>query len=184
MEKDLKEYINVLVQRMTKGDDDAFVELYHSMNREIFCFLKSMWNNEELIKEAIERTFTTVVDKCESLDNFNNCYSWILTIARFQYLNKLKIERRATRDNVSLDELMESSYCDFNLPDANNMLEEMSFRMVFQSLPIVYRQIAILKLYGYTKVYKKKKIMQVSESTVKRRIKELGDILGVNLNED
>lgn len=184
MEKDLKEYINVLVQRMTKGDDDAFVELYNSMKREIYCFLKSMWNNDDLIKEAIERTFTTVVDKCEELINFDNCYSWILTIARFQYLNKLKIERRATRDNISLDELMESSYCDFHLSDTTNMLEEMSFRLVFQSLPIVYRQIAILKLYGYTKTKEIAKIMQISESTVKRRIKELGEILGVDLNED
>ena len=85
--KEEKQRINTLVKSLKENNEDALSELYQIMYREIFLSLKTYSNDTHMIEDVISQTFLSIIEKSKTIIFYTNCYSWIIKIARFNYLN-------------------------------------------------------------------------------------------------
>ena len=101
--KEEKQRVNTLVKLIKENNDNALSELYQIMYREIFLSLKKYTKDTHLIEDVVSQTFLDVIEKSRSIIFYTNCYSWILRIAYFNYLNTYrKYHKESYIDNEEI----------------------------------------------------------------------------------
>jgi len=163
--KEEKQRVNTLVKLLKENDDNALSELYQMMYREIFLCLKKHTQDTHMIEDIISQTFLNVIDKSKSLIFHTNCYSWILKIARFNYLNtNRKYHKESFIDN---EEMYED--CSTNAPTT----EELSINTAMNKLSLKDKNFLYLKCYQLLTFKEISKILHISESTAKRKFEKI-----------
>lgn len=167
--KEDKQEINELVSKLQYNDMQALEKLYTKMYRAIFCFLKKFCFNDEIIKEAIENTFITILKKAKEKMYYKNCYAWILKIAKFTLFNL----NRKFKKEIDYDEH------DYEMQDPSIEREFNSIEIgaVMDKLSVFNQRILYLKVFMGLSYREVAEVMGVSESTVIRRYKKLREYL-------
>jgi len=163
--KEDKQEINELVSRLQNNDMEALDKLYTKMYKRIFCFLKNFCFDDEIIKDAIENAFITIMNKAKNKMFYTNCYAWILKVCKFTLFN-LNRKYKKEDDYGEYDYEMQDNH-------SANSFDFIEVESLLRDLPELERRIVYLKVYqnmSYTEI---SKILKVSESTLFRRYKRV-----------
>lgn len=87
----------LLHYRLT-GDADAFSQLVHRYEREIFNYLRRYLGNAEMAEDAFQGTFLQVHLKCDQFEEGRRLRPWIYTIATHQAID---LQRRSKRHRIA-----------------------------------------------------------------------------------
>ena len=91
----------LLVGYRETGDREAFTELVHRYEREIYSYLRRYLGNAQMAEDAFQQTFLQVHLKCDQFQEGRRFRPWVYTIATHQAID---LQRRNKRHRmVSLD---------------------------------------------------------------------------------
>ncbi|MBE7074788.1 MAG: sigma-70 family RNA polymerase sigma factor [Clostridiales bacterium] len=168
MTKEEKIEINYLVKQVANNNSEAMGILYQKMYKVVFSFLFRYSYNVDYISEAVDKTFDTIIQKSNRIV-YVNCYSWILTIGKNQLRNVMKRESKRKSFLTKQDSYVtEEDICE--KLDIQKRLDMLSA----EEKHILY--LLHLKNCDYKEV---SKILHMSDSTIRRREKEIIKTLGV-----
>src|SRR5215469_11734019 len=95
-----------LVQAAKKGDLEAFSELVHRYDRNIFRIAQHITHNEEDAQDVVQDAFLKAYQNLGQFQGNSKFYTWLVRIAVNEALMKLR--RRKTSKTVSIDEDVET----------------------------------------------------------------------------
>lgn len=160
-----KNEINQLVKQIAKNDTNAFDLLYEKMHKVIFRFLKKYHFDTDIILDAINSTYLKISERAKKKLLYINCFSWILTIAK----NELFALLKQRKQEVSYDK-MDSFSCE-------NEIHNLEFNDIINRLPDNDRLLIYYIFYRELKYKEITRLLHCSESTIKRRKREILEIL-------
>ena len=173
--KEEKQRINTLVKLLKENNDDALSELYEIMYREIFLSLKKYTNDIHMIEDIVSQTFLSIIEKSQTMIFYTNCYSWILKIARFNFLNtNRKYHKESYIDNEEIFE-------DYSTKTPTT--EELSINSAMNKLSLKDKNFLYLKCYRFLTFKEISKVLHISESTAKRKFEKIKEILKKEIND-
>ena len=153
-----KKEINYLVKEIGIGNESAFDILYNKMKRIMYYFLLGQNANRDAIEDVIASTFLIVIQKSKDKMIYKNCFSWILTIAKYQLMNYNKKQDKVSFDEERIDR------CG-TIADLNTL----SFKQEVQKLDKESQQILYFSFYEKLTYFEISNILHISVSTIKRR---------------
>lgn len=95
-----------LVQAAKKGDLDAFGELVHKYDRNIFRIAQHITHNEEDAQDVVQDAFLKAYRNLNQFQGNSKFYTWLVRIAVNEALMKLR--KRRNEKTVSLDDDVET----------------------------------------------------------------------------
>jgi RNA polymerase sigma-70 factor, ECF subfamily len=95
-----------LVQAAKKGDLEAFSELVHRYDRNIFRIAQHITHNEEDAQDVVQDAFLKAYQNLEQFQGNSKFYTWLVRIAVNEALMKLR--KRRNEKTVSMDEDVET----------------------------------------------------------------------------
>lgn len=174
--KEEKQRVNTLVKLLKENDYDALSELYQIMYREIFLSLKKYTKDTHLIEDVISQTFLNVIEKSKSILFYTNCYSWILRISHFNYMNTYrKYHKESYIDN---EEIYEDS------STKTPTTEELSISFAMNKLSEKDKHFLYLKCYRLLTFKELSKVLHISESTAKRKFEKIKEKLKKEIKDE
>lgn len=175
--EDVKE-INYLVKKIKNDDEEAFTILYKKMYKILFGYLRRFTKNEDIIKDTISSTFLIIIEKSKTKIFYNNCYCWIVSIAKFTILKNL----RNIKKEVSIE------HYENHLEDLNHKYEifeeKISFNSLLKKMNSIDKCIVFLKYYCEFKNVQVAKLTHLSLSTLKRRLNNIKLFFKENLKDE
>lgn len=98
--------IEALLQRVANRDQVAFRTLYELFARRVFAFLVHRFQQEALAEEVVSDTLLHVWKSPQSFRGESAFSTWLLGVARFKMLERLRQQRSAaeTEDVDAIDE--------------------------------------------------------------------------------
>lgn len=157
-----KNEINTLTKLVGNGDKEAFEVLYSKMYKILYNFLYRRSLNPDNIEDIVSSTFLIVIQKSKNKLIYKNCFSWILTIAKYQLYNFNRKFKKLTFDEDIIDRC--STRYDMN---------KISLRMEIDKLSKPAKQILYFVYYLKLPYKDISKILNISISTLKRRINDI-----------
>jgi RNA polymerase sigma-70 factor, ECF subfamily len=185
-----------LVERLARGEEQAFLSLYDRHRRSLFRFLMHMTGSVAAAEELTQEVFVVILDHiCEgTLRKFDSAKGtlegYLLGIAR----NLARQERRIASRTLSLDSVVET-------PEWNLLLEGLCYegrkgdaesRLVARSelkalyrailgLPDHYREVVVLCGLQERSYQDAASILQCSEGTIASRMNRAKRLLAAKL---
>ena len=153
-----KKEINNLIKQISIGNEDAFDILYNKMKNVIYYFLLRENANKDAIEDVISSTFLVVIQKSKEKMIYKNCFSWILTIAKYQLMNYNRKQDKVSFDDERID----------NFGTTINV-NSLSFKQEVEKLDKESQQILYFAFYEKLTYFEISKILHISISTIKRR---------------
>lgn len=93
-----------LIERVAKGDREAFETFYHRYQRKLFAYLLRVLRRPALIEEVLDDVMLAVWQGAKRFDGRSRASTWVFGIAYHKALKALSRSRRsAERDGASLD---------------------------------------------------------------------------------
>lgn len=167
-----------LVRRAKAGDEQAFTELVNLYSERIYNLALRILRRRDDAADVLQETFIKVLEKIHTFDGRADFFTWLYRIATNLSLMKLRRDRRT----VLSDEDIEQK---FDRPDTTTIhewqtlpLREMlsaEFRKhldaAVDSLPEIYRSVFILRDLENLSIKESSKILGITETNVKVRLK-------------
>ncbi len=123
-----------LMQRIAARDQQALMELYETYGKAVYSLAYRVVNNTVLAEEVAQDTFLKVWNQTARWDSEKGkLKSWLLTIAQFTAIDRLRQERR--QPVVLLDALDDNAET-FMLADATHWQEGTTMQILIAQLPI------------------------------------------------
>ena len=157
-----KKEINVLVKDLGEGKDGVFDLLYSKMKKVIYYFLLRENADKDAIEDVIASNFLVVIEKSKSKMIYKNCFSWILTIAKFQWLSYNQKQNKVSYDSESIEKC-----------GISTNIDSLSFKHEVEKLDFQSQQIIYFTFYEKMTYFEIAKILKISVSTIKRRRNEI-----------
>lgn len=157
-----KKEINKLVKEISQGNTNAFDLLYKKMYKVVYYFLLRESANIDCIEDVISSTFLVVIEKCKSKIIYKNCFSWILTISKFQLMYYNQKNNKLSFDSERIDNC--GTAIDTNF---------ISFKHEIQKMNKETQQLIYLLFFEKLTYFEVAEILNISLSTVKRRRNEI-----------
>ena len=158
-----KKEINLLVKQIGDGNDKAFDLLYSKMKKTIYYFLLKDHINEDAIEDIIASTFLVVIHKAKSKIIYKNCFSWILTIAKYQSYSYNRKQNKVIYDSETIETKGHNT----------NLESSLFFKHEIEKLDIESQKILYFIFYAKLSYNEISKILNISISTIKRRKNEI-----------
>ena len=172
----------LLLAYRDRADRDAFNQLVHRYERELFSYLRRYLGDASMAEDTFQATFLQVHLKCDQFEEGRKFRPWLYTIATNQAIDAQRRNKR--HKNISLDrntrpegsddvgtlmDLLTSSEPapDHNL-DASHQREWI--RDAVESLPEGLRQAINLVYYQGLKYREAADILEIPVGTVKSRL--------------
>ncbi len=92
-----------LFQRICKGEQDAFQELYEASYKPLYAFLLSYTQNSEDAKDLLQETYIQILKNCPMYQEQGNPMAWMMKIAKNLFLMKCRKEKE--KRDVSLEDV-------------------------------------------------------------------------------
>ena len=153
-----KKEINYLVKEIGSGNEVAFELLYNKMKKVIYYFLINENAKKDAIEDVIASTFLIVIQKSKNKMVYKNCFSWILTIAKYQLINYNKKQDKVSFDDERIERFGTISN-----------LNSLSFKHEIEKFDKESQQIIYFAFYEKLTYCEISKILHISVSTIKRR---------------
>ena len=91
-----------LMVRITNQDQTALMELYQRFGSQVYGLVLRVLRDSQLAEEAAQDTFLKVWHKAEQWDpSRGQLSSWLLTIARYAAIDRLRREQRHSSASLS-----------------------------------------------------------------------------------
>lgn len=104
MQKLAPAQITVLLQRIAQRDQAAFRTLYEQFSRRVYAFLVHRFQQENFAEEVVSDTFLHVWKSPESFRGESAFSTWLLGVARFKMLERLRQKApESSADVVEID---------------------------------------------------------------------------------
>ena len=107
--------IQALLRRIGQRDQAAFRVLYEQFARRVYAFLVHRFQQETLAEEVVSDTLLHVWKAPESFRGESAFSTWLLGVARFKMLERLR--RSGPESGANIDELDENLLVDDTGPD-------------------------------------------------------------------
>ncbi len=167
-----------LVRRAKAGDEQAFTELVNLYSERIYNLALRILRRRDDAADVLQETFIKVLEKIHTFDGRADFFTWLYRIATNLSLMKLRRDRRTVLSDEDLEEK-------FDRPDTTTIhewqalpLREMlsvEFRRhldaAVDSLPEIYRSVFILRDLENLSIKESSKILGITETNVKVRLK-------------
>jgi RNA polymerase sigma-70 factor (ECF subfamily) len=114
MQKPAPAEIQALLRRIAQRDQAAFRTLYELFSRRVYAFLMHRFQQESLAEEVVSDTLLHVWKAPESFRGESAFSTWLLGVARFKMLERLR-QRAPEADDV--DEIDENLLVEETGPD-------------------------------------------------------------------
>jgi RNA polymerase sigma-70 factor (ECF subfamily) len=155
----------LLIERLLGGDADAgrrFVREYRPL---IYRFLLRMTSSAQETEDLTQETFQEVWDSLAAFEGRSALRTWILRIARNVYRQWMRSRRPEVSDLEAV----------VDLPDGNAArdLAAVEVREVVATLPVSYREIAVLFYQERWRCEEIAEMLEMPVGTVKYRLHEV-----------
>jgi RNA polymerase sigma-70 factor (ECF subfamily) len=170
--------VNQLVARTKKGDQKAFTELVDIFSERIYNLGLRILKNPDDAADVLQETFLAVYEKIDSFDGRSNFFTWLYRIATNFALMKLRKEKRTVYTDQDMEEHYDSPekiqiHEWQNLPLKDMLNEEFRKHLehAIDRLPEIYRSVFLLRDMENMSIKETSKILGITESNVKIRLK-------------
>lgn len=163
------------------GDRDAFEQLVHRYERELFSYLRRYLGDAEMAEDAFQAAFTQVYVKRAQFEEGRKFRPWLYAVATNQAIDSQRRNRR--HKAISLDRKNSTSESDAgklvdllvsNVPDpaasADHLEQGEMVRKLIGQLPENYRQLIHMIYYQGLKYSEVAEALQVPTGTIKSRM--------------
>lgn len=170
-----------VLARFCNGEAEAYGELLHRFQREIYSYLRRYLGQDALAEDVFQNTFIQVYQKAKQFEAGRKVKPWLYAIATHQAIDMLrKINRRATvsleqmaagddGDNHSWIDSLSSSEADpFDAMELAEQRERVNEALA--TLPEHLRMTIILAYYQGLKYQDIADIVKIPVGTVKSRL--------------
>ncbi len=171
-------HVNELVARAKRGDQEAFTELVNLYSERIYNLALRILKNADDAADVLQETFVTVYEKINSFDGRSNFFTWIYRIATNFALMKLRKDKRTVLSDQDLEQNFDNpdnmhihEWQDLPLKDMLNEEFQRHLDEAVDSLPEIYRSVFILRDLENLSIRETSKILGITESNVKIRLK-------------
>ena len=155
-----------LIVKISRGDRDAFRELYLHYHRRLAKFLTRITHRYEDAEEIINDTLWTVWQRAGDFRDASQVSTWIMGIAYRRALNTIR--RAATHDRVMAREIVDAE------PETGDLGEAIERRVLLDralaQLPIEQRLVLEFTYYMDHSCEEVAEIMECPVNTVKTRM--------------
>lgn len=154
-----------LIEKVKKGDVDAFTQLIMSLDNELYKIAKTRITNEADIEDAIQETLIEVYKSIKKLREAQKFKKWIITIL----INKCnKIYRKKHKKDISIDEYnLDKILINYNYSDIEN---DLNFYSLLKQLNYEERIVIILYYMEQYSVKDIKDILHMNENTIRTHL--------------
>ena len=175
----LNERETELIQRVCRGEQEAFYELVHPYERAIYFAAKSVLDNPADAEEVAQET---VLKAFNALPNFRfeaKFSTWIIQIAINESRMKLRKDRRHLYESIDPEredeegEYRPKDFADWrDIPSEELQRKELreALRKAMAALAPKYREVLILRDVQQVSIAETAKILGISEANVKTRL--------------
>lgn len=161
--------VQALLQRVGAKDQAAFRALYEHFGRRVYAFLVHRFQNESLAEEIVSDTLLHVWNAPQSFRGESAFSTWLLGVARFKMLERLRQRPPAATD---LDEIDESLLVEETSPEDVAAMRQRSegVRECLDALPAEQRECMHLGYYEGWTLGEIAELMNVKRETVGTRL--------------
>ena len=170
--------VRILVSEVKAGKHQAFTDLVNLYSERIYNLVLRILKNSDDAADVLQETFIAAYEKIDSFDGRSNFFTWLYRIATNFALMKLRKDKRT----VLTDKDMESRFDNpeqipiFEWRDLplQEMLSEEFQRLLngaVKRLPEIYQSVFVLRDLENMSIKETSKILNISESNVKIRLK-------------
>ncbi len=180
--------VRALVNRAKRGDHEAFTELVNHYSERIYNLGLRILKNADDAADVLQETFVAAYEKLESFDGRSNFYTWIYRIATNFALMKLRKDKKTVLSDQDMEthfdnpeKMQISEWQDVPLQE---MLSEEFRRHLDEAvdqLPEIYKTVFVLRDLENMSIKQTSKVLGISESNVKIRLKRARVFLRENL---
>lgn len=167
-----------LVRRVKEGDEEAFAELVNLYSERIYNLALRIVRRTDEAADVLQETFIKVFEKIHTFDGRSDFFTWLYRIATNLSLMKLRKNKRTVLSDDDIEQ-------QFDRPDTTTIQEwqslplkemlSLEFRRhldeAVDSLPEIYRSIFILRDLEGLSIKEASKILGITETNVKVRLK-------------
>ena len=170
--------VNKLVSEAKKGDRVAFTQLVEFFSERVYNLGLRILKNPDDAADVLQETFLAVYEKIDSFDGRSNFFTWLYRIATNFAFMKLRKDKRTVYTDQDMevqfdnpDQVQIHEWQDIPLQDMLN--DEFRKRLddAVDQLPEIYRSVFILRDLENMSIKETSKILDITESNVKIRLK-------------
>lgn len=150
MQKLAATQVEELLRRVAGRDQTAFRTLYEQFGRRVFAFLLHRFQNESLAEEVVSDTLLHVWNAPHAFRGESSFSTWLIGVARFKMLERLRQRPTGTDD---IDEIDEGELVEETGPEDVAAMRQRSegVRQCLDALPAEQRECVHLAYYeGWT----------------------------------
>lgn len=153
-----------IVKKAMRGDSDAFAELIETYKVDLYKTAYAILNNNEDAADAIQNTILICFEKIQDLREAKYFKTWMTRIL----INECKQIIREHEKRCLLEDYQEVSY---TKESEDISIEQVEFRELLRYLDEKYRVVVVLYYAQNYRVREIAKLLEISENTVKTRLK-------------
>lgn len=151
-----------LFERIRRGEQDAFRELYEVSYRPLYAFLLSYTLNIEDTQDLLQDTYIQILKNCHMYREKGNPMAWMMKIAKNLFLMKSREKKEAVLNYEDLEN--ELGFEDITNVDNRIVLEKM-----FELLSVEERNLIIMHDISGLKYREIAKLLDMPLGTVLSR---------------
>ncbi len=165
-------YIAELVRKVTKGDSEAFAELYTLTSDKVFAYTNRYLRDEFLAEDAVQEIYILAYKNISKLNDPTLFVAWLNQIS-FRVCYDIDKKRKGDSADINselLDEIIGTD--SFSNPEENAFQKDEYARLkdAIETLPATEKQLVILRYGNNNKIDEIVTLTGLSKSTVKRHL--------------
>lgn len=162
---DEEDLIIGLINEMSKGNEDAFNQLYEITHGRVFKYLYRLTGNQQMAEDILIDTFTETWRSVKKYKGYSKVFTWMLGIARNLAMNEF---RKRKMDEYEVDDdraYSANQFHAFTETETSQILQE-----ALNRLPIKHREILDLVFLHEMRYEDISQIINIPINTVKTRV--------------
>lgn len=125
----------LMMQRIVAREQQALTDLYDRFAALIYGMALRVLQDQALAEEATQDTFMKVWRQAEEWDpERGKLVSWLLTIARFTAIDRLRKDKRQSPASVEIEEVLNLASVE-GIPEQTGMFDDALIRKLMRQLP-------------------------------------------------
>jgi len=171
-------HVKELVRQVKSGSEEAFTQLVNLYGDRIYNLALRILKNPDDAADVLQETFLAVYEKIHTFDGRSDFFTWLYRIATNFSLMKLRKRRRTVLSDEELETRFDSpnhiSLAEWQSVPLKDMLSEEFKKYLNEavdSLPEIYKTVFVLRDLENLSIKETSKILGITESNVKIRLK-------------
>lgn len=173
-----REDVKQLVRQVKAGNEEAFTQLVNLYSDRIYNLALRILKNPDDAADVMQETFLAVYEKIHTFDGRSDFFTWLYRIATNFSLMKLRKRRRTVLSDEELetrfdspDQISITEWQSIPLKDMLNEEFQKHLNEAVDSLPEIYKTVFVLRDLENLSIKETSKILGITESNVKIRLK-------------